>query len=312
MKNNFLLESEDYLLIDLKIKEKIGELGFLNVEVNRYDLEEDSLGRVLEDLDTYGLFSSKKIIVVNNVELLNNDEKDKDVKHFFDYLKNPVSDNLVFLTAKKLNNTKKVVKELKKLVTVLTLSMDINSYIKKELEGYQLESGVIKEISSRTLDDIGRIHEECEKLKMVNYPTKRISVNDVNQLVIKKLGDPRDLTFDFVRSLASKNKEKALKQYIELQDYAIDALSLIGLLASQFLIMYQVKLLEKETNLNQKIADILGEKPYRIQKTRELTSAFTLKELGEVLRYLSDMDLKIKTSDVDGNFLVELFILKFT
>lgn len=312
MKNNFLLESEDYLLIDLKIKEKIGELGFLNVEVNRYDLEEDSLGCVLEDLDTYGLFSSKKIIVVNNIELLNNDEKDKDVKHFFDYLKNPVSDNLVFLTAKKLNNTKKVVKELKKLVTVLTLSMDINSYIKKELEGYQLESGVIKEISSRTLDDIGRIHEECEKLKMVNYPAKRISVNDVNQLVIKKLGDPRDLTFDFVRSLASKNKEKALKQYIELQDYAIDALSLIGLLASQFLIMYQVKLLEKETNLNQKIADILGEKPYRIQKTRELTSAFTLKELGEVLRYLSDMDLKIKTSDVDGNFLVELFILKFT
>ena len=176
MKNNFLLESEDYLLIDLKIKEKIGELGFLNVEVNRYDLEEDSLGRVLEDLDTYGLFSFKKIIVVNNIEFLNNDEKDKDVKHFFDYLKNPISDNLVFLTAKKLNNTKKVVKELKKLVTVLTLSMDINSYIKKEFEGYQLESGVIKEISSRTLDDIGRIHEECEKLKMVNYPIKRISV----------------------------------------------------------------------------------------------------------------------------------------
>ena len=71
-------------------------------------------------------------------------------------------------------------------------------------------------------------------------------------------------------------------------------------------------MLEKETNLNQKIADILGEKTYRIQKTRELTSSFTLKELGEVLRYLSDMDLKIKTSDADGNFLVELFILKFT
>ena len=69
MKNNFLLESEDYLLIDLKIKEKIGELGFLNVEVNRYDSDEDSLGRVLKDLDTYGLFSSKEIIGVNNIGL---------------------------------------------------------------------------------------------------------------------------------------------------------------------------------------------------------------------------------------------------
>ena len=74
--------------------------------------------------------------------------------------------------------------------------------------------------------------------------------------------------------------------------------------------MYQVKILEKRTNLNQEIADILGEKPYRIQKTRELTRYYSEQELRTILRKLADMDLKIKSSDVDGNFLIELFILE--
>ena len=97
-----------------------------------------------------------------------------------------------------------------------------------------------------------------------------------------------------------------------MQQYSIEALPLIGLLASQFLIIYQVKILEKRTGLNQEIADILGEKPYRIQKTRELTKYYSEQELRDILRSLSDMDFKIKTTDVDGNFLIELFILENT
>ena len=60
------------------------------------------------------------------------------------------------------------------------------------------------------------------------------------------------------------------------------------------------------------MADILGEKPYRIQKTKELTKYYSEQELRGILRRLADMDLKIKTTDVDGNFLVELFILENT
>ena len=56
----------------------------------------------------------------------------------------------------------------------------------------------------------------------------------------------------------------------------------------------------------------LGEKPYRIQKTRELTRYYSEQELRTILRKLADMDLKIKSSDVDGNFLIELFILEQT
>ncbi len=82
------------------------------------------------------------------------------------------------------------------------------------------------------------------------------------------------------------------------------------MLASQIRIIYQVKLLEKR-NLNDKeIANMLGERSdYRIRKTRELTGYYSETELLNLMQKLSDIDLKIKTSDIDGNSLIELFII---
>lgn len=310
MKNNYLLESEDSYLVSLKIEELIEKCNFKNSPVHSYDMEEVPLSNALEDLDTYGVFSEKKVIVISNIESLTTEGNEKDIEHFFKYFKDSLDTILVIVTARKLNNIKKITKELKKNLEYISLSTNAADFAKKELQGYTLENGVVKAIVDYTLEDIGRIHQECEKLKLYRADTKRISLSDVDELVIKKLGDSRDLTFEFVRVLASKDKKRALEKYHELEEYSIDAIPLIGLLASQFLIMYQVKILEKRTNLNQEIADILGEKPYRIQKTRELTRYYSVEELRNMLKKLADMDLKIKSSDVDGQFLIELFILE--
>lgn len=312
MKNNYLLESEDSYLVSLKIEELIEKCNFKNSPVHSYDMEEVPLSNALEDLDTYGLFSEKKVIVISNIESLTTEGNEKDIEHFFKYFKDSLDSVLVIVIARKLNNTKKITKELKKNLEYISLTTNAVDFAKKELQGYTLGNGVVKAIVDYTLEDIGRIHQECEKLKLYRADTKRISLSDVDELVIKKLGDSRDLTFEFVRVLASKDKKIALEKYHELEEYSIDAIPLIGLLASQFLIMYQVKILEKRTNLNQEIADILGEKPYRIQKTRELTRYYSAEELRNMLKKLADMDLKIKSSDVDGQFLIELFILENT
>lgn len=310
MKPNYLLESSDEYLISLKIDEIIKKEGFSSAVKNEYDMEEVEFSSALEDIDTYGLFSDKKVIIISHIEALPSSEHEKEIDHFFQYLKNPLDTTLVIVTARKLNNTKKMVKQLKKELEFIPLSMNALEFAKKELDGYRLENGVLKKLVSDCLEDIGRIHQECVKLKIYREDEKTISLDDVSLMVVKKLGDSRDLTFEFVRVLASKDKKKALEMYHELEKYSIEAIPLIGLLASQFLIMYQVKILEKKTRLNQEIADILGEKPYRIQKTRELTRYYSDSELRHILRELADMDLKIKSTDVDGSFLVELFILK--
>ena len=310
MKNNYLLECEDDYLISLKIKEIIEKQGFSSCPVHSYDMEEVPLSSALEDLDTYGLFSEQKVIIISHIESLPSDNTDKDIEHFFKYFKDPLDSILLFVTARKLNNTKKITKELRKNLEIVSVSVDATSFVKDELEGYQLESGVVKKLVMDSLEDISRLHQECEKLKLYASDTKKITLSLVRGLVVKKLGDPRDLTFEFVRVLASKDKKKSLEKYQELLTYSVEPLSLIGLLASQFLIMYQVKVLENKGYSNQRIADTLGEKPYRIQKTRELTGYYSMSELRSIFKKLSDMDLKIKTTDVDGSFLIELFILE--
>lgn len=310
MKHNYLLESEDSYLVSLKQAELIDKCNFKDVPIHSYDMEEVSLSKALEDLDTYGLFSYKKVIVISNIEAITTEGNEKDIEHFFKYFKASLDTILVIVTAKKLNNTRKITKELKKNLEYISLTTNAEDFAKKELQEYTLENGVVRALVSYTLEDIGRLHQECEKLKLYRIDTKKISLSDVDELVVKKLGDSRDLTFEFVRTLASKNKKKSLSKYQELLPYAAEPLSLIGLLASQFLIMYQVKILEKRRLSNNEIASMLGEKPYRIQKTRELTTYYSDQELRTILRRLADMDLKIKTTDVDGNFLIELFILE--
>ena len=61
---------------------------------------------------------------------------------------------------------------------------------------------------------------------------------------------------------------------------------------------------------DQEIAKMLEEKSdYRIKKTRELVALYSEKELLELMKKLSEIDYRIKTSDVDSNKEIENFIL---
>ena len=220
---------------------------------------------------------------------------------YYEYLKEQVSD--------KYDDRKKIIKDLKKKMEFIKVSSDPVEFTKNCLKGYKVEDGVITLLVNNTLGDISRLYNECNKLKIYKINDKYISKEDVLELAVKKLGDSTDITFQFSRSLAEKDKKKALSLYQELLDYQIEALSIIGLLASQFRIMFQVKVLEEKNMRNDEIAKTLNEKSYRITKTRELTRYYSKRELLDLMIKLEDIDLKIKTTSVDANTLVQLFIL---
>ena len=155
-----------------------------------------------------------------------------------------------------------------------------------------------------------KIYNECEKLKNYKMDDKTITKEDVIELVMKKLGDSKDLVFSFTRSLAERDRKTSLKKYKELLTYNIEPLSFIGLLAGQIRIIYQVKILEKRNLRDKEIADILEEKSdYRIKKTREITRMYSEEELLNLMKKLSEIDLKIKTVDTNPNQEIELFII---
>ena len=308
--NSYLLESEDSLSLQTERDYIIHENHFEDAVINTYDMEEVPLENALEDLDTYGFLSDKKVIVIENIEVLKYDDFKKDFEHLFLYIKNPNPDNLLILESNKLNNTLKVTKELKKICKYIEISIDIKSYIKNAFKGYKIDTNTMNLLEEYCLGDYSKIANECLKLKNYKMDDKIITKEDVIELVPKKLGDSKDLTFAFSRSLGLRDREDALRKYLELLSFDLEPISIIGLLASQVRITYQVKLLEKERLSDKDIAATLGEKSdYRIRKTRELTKYYTEEELLKLMQELADMDYKMKTEDVDGNHLIEMFIL---
>lgn len=308
--NNYLLESLDFVALKKEIDKIIKETKFQEAAISTYDISEVSLENALEDLDTYSFLTTQKIIIINNIEVINQDLEEDNIKHLYKYLDNPNPDNLLIITAKKLNNTYKITKELKKRLQYKLIELNPETYIKNELKDYTLEPGVIKLLVDYSKGDITKLENECIKLKNYSIDTKKITKKDISELVVEKLGDQQDLTFAFSRALAERNKKEALEKYKELLNYQIEPLQIIGLLASQIRIIYQVKVLTKQNMTPLEISRQLQEKSdYRVKKTKELISLYTEDELLKLMTSLADMDLQIKTTDIDPNSLIELFIL---
>lgn len=305
--NNYLIEGSDYISVNNKISEIIKKNGFSDASISKYDLSEGLLDDALEDLNTYGLFSDKKIVIINNFDKM--DPLFNKPEELLKYVENSSSLNLLFVVSDKYDDRKKIIKDLKKKMKFIKISTDPVVFTKSCLEGYKIENGVINLLVNNTLGDVTRLYNECNKLKTYKINDKYISKDDVEELSFKRLGDSTETTFQFSRALAEKDKKSALKLYQELLNYKIEPLSIIGLLASQFRIMYQVKNLEEKNMRNDEIASSLKEKPYRITKTRELTRYYSKREILDLMIKLEDIDLKIKTTSVDANTLIRLFIL---
>lgn len=309
MKNNYLIECTDFLTIQIEINKIIKENKFEAASQNYYDIQEVPLENALEDLDTYGFLTSKKVVVITNFDCLDL-SNEKDLERLVKYVKNPNPDNILVIATKKfVIKENKYLKDLKKNLEIISISVDPISYIKNELKGYKVDKEVISLINEYCLEDITKIHNECNKLKIFKIEDKIISKEDVKELIIKKLGDATELTFSFTRALAEKDKKEALRLYQEILNYNVEPLSLIGLLASQFRIMYQVKVLDRKRMSNMEIAKMLNTKEFRIMKTKELTRYYTEKEILSLIIKLSEIDLKIKTTNSDPNLLLQLLII---
>lgn len=310
MNNNYLLECTDSLAMEQEQTKIIKDNKFNKANIVKYDLEESELSQALEDLDTYGLFTTQKVIILKNIESLKYDDYKGDFEHLFKYLDNPNPDNLLLIEANKLSSNSKIGKVLKDKCQYLKVEMNTKSYIRQQFKDYEIDSNTINLLDEYCLGDISKIYNECLKLKDYKSEEKVITEDDIKETVDKKLGDSKDLTFSFSRSIALRDKKGALKRYKELLSYNFEPMSIIGLLSSQIRIIYQVKLLEKERLSDHEIANILEEKSdYRITKTRELTKLYTDESLLNLLQELSDIDYKIKTTDLDANALLEMFII---
>ena len=108
----YLFYGEEEFLIDSEIKKLISKNKVDSNSISRFDLEVDSIKNVIDDACTISLFDGNKFIVVYSFDkLLKDDEK------LLSEFINNIGDVIIVFVASKLDDRKKIVKEIKKIST---------------------------------------------------------------------------------------------------------------------------------------------------------------------------------------------------
>lgn len=302
-----LFGTKDYS-INYEIKKICKNIDDMNI--SRYDLNNDLTSLVIEDAKTISLFGDKKIVIADNANMFTASTS-KDSEIIEDYLKNINEYTyLIFIVhSDKIDARKKITKAIKEKGKIIEFNDDLDavSLIRRLFKDYNIEYSDIKLLIDRVGNNPLIITNEINKIKIYKGNDKNITSEDILNLTNKIIEID---VFKLIDYIVRKDKENALELYNEMLKVNEEPIKIIVILANQFRIMYQSKELLKKGYSEKDIASILKIHPYRvklaIQNSRNYTSEMLLKYLND----LADIDIGIKTGTINKDLALELFILK--
>lgn len=297
---------------DFEIEEEIKKLskGIDEMNISKYDLNNDMLSLALEDAKTMSLFGDKKLVIVDNANMFTGSTS-KDSELIEEYL-NHINENttlVLIVHNDKLDTRKKITKLIKKVGKVQEFNdeLDTTSLVRRLFKDYNIDYKTIQLFIDRVGNNPLIIQSEINKIKIYKDNDKNITEEDILNLTTKLI--EIDI-FKLIDYIVRKNKEKALELYYEMLKMNEEPIKIVVILANQFRIMYQSKELLKKGYSEKDIASTLKIHPYRvklaIQNSRNYTSDILLKNLNA----LADIDIGIKTGTINKDLALELFILK--
>ena len=279
----------------------VGEKDFLDREISKiskdfssenivnYNLSEDNINSVIQDLNTVSLFG-KKLIIVNNIDKL------EEFEELENYLSNPSDNVLILLSFKELDKRKKSTKVIVSKTKYKELfNYDVSKVIKDNLDGFKMLPMASNLLINYCNGNINRIENELEKLKMYKIDEKEITRDDVDKLVKKSLDST---IFDLIDKINQNDKNSIFKIYNELVEEGETEEKIMYTIANHYRLLFQISERIK-TNTDNEIIAIYKMHPYRLTKLKEQVSIVSQNEILKILKKLSDIDIGIKKGEAD-------------
>ena len=303
MEKLYIIESDNQTLINKEI-DKIEKSIKGEFELIKYDLEINTIDDVIESLDTYGLFSNKKIVLAYNPPFLVQKQEDN-LDKFFKYLDNP-SDNILILITPKINNVLKVVKNINKYFKIIKLNdINLEGFVKDNLEDYKMDRITLMYFLSKVSKDLNAILTELDKLKMYKLDSKVILKEDIDLVTRESF---ENTIFDLIEAIIKKDKKKSYELYNHFISSGTEIFQILVLVSNQIRLIYNVKVLN--TMSDSKISEILGVKEYPVKLARGKGINYSKKELLSLLHKLAILDQDIKSGKQLPNICFLTFVME--
>ena len=303
MNNLYLIEGDNEILINKEIDKIIKNLE--NIEIIKYNLVERQFEDIIETLDTYDMFSRKKVVISYNAPFFINVVQDFNENKYFKYLKNP-SNNILIIVNEKVNNRLKIVKESLKYFKYIKINnSNTISFIKENLDNYKMDDSTITYFINKVGSNYNEIEQELTKLKTYKFEEKNIEKSDID-LVCKK--NIQSTIFDLIDAILKKEKKKIIELYDYFINNGTDVFQILGLLASQIRLLYNVKVLSRLSD--NEISGILEVKEYPVKLARVKGLSYKKLDLLNILYHLGEIDEDIKNGKQIPNIAFISYILQ--
>ena len=301
----FLLYGEEPFLINKKINEIVQDES-----VVFYDMESTDFNDIKEEIMSYSLFSNNKIVVCKNCYFLTSSSENKEYLNILgEILKNDFDNKLILSVNSKVDERKKVVKELIKLSTVYVYNKlnenDTINFILQEFEKleYKIDVSTLNYFYNYVGDNLDIIYNEIQKMNLYK-DDKVITKEDINNISSKAIDNN---IFELIDAISNKDIDRALNIY----DYFLlineEEIKLISIIADYFRLIYQTKTLIGDNYSEADISKDLEVHPYRVKLARN--SPISIEEAKKNLLKLFDLDVAIKTGTKNKKTEFRLYLL---
>ena len=170
--------------------------------------------------------------------------------------------------------------------------------------------GKISGLASHTLaeyvgDDTRFAHQEILKLLTYVGYKRQVEIEDVEAISIP--GGQQDV-FKMVDAIAMGNAKSALDHLHGLMEND-EPIRLFGMIVRQFRLLIQVKELMERGYQDTAAAKELGQNYYAVRSMYNQARRFTQEDLDDIFHRLLDIDIGIKTGEIEPDLAMDLLIV---
>ena len=316
---NYLLIGNEIYGQNQRKKQLIEQYVSIDDQMNLTYYNEDAnndIRQLIIQCQTYPFLSDYRVIVYENPSFIF-DSKLLDAKQqqaLVDYLSNPVETTvLIMVINKTVNSNSLVYKKISKYFKIEKFDKlsqnDFEKLVRDDLKtnSVNISKDALDLLLSRLDNDVEKYKNELNKL--LTYGTE-LDYQDIDYLINQPIEND---IFKLTSAINQNDLAASLKVYRDLlTNNKNDVLSIIGLLASQYRSMSQVKLLSQLGYNNAQIAAKLnvsaGSVYYKLRDSLSLSA----KELMNKLNQLAILDESIKSGLTEPVSGLELFIIRNT
>lgn len=309
MKNNlFLIVGEDNKLIDFSLFKILDNIDYDNNNKIIYDMNNSAFSDILDEASTMSLFSSVKVIIVNNFDV--DKVSDDEFSYLEKYIGGKNTDVFIVLICNKIDARKKSYKIFKDNFNIINI-VDINDdnicdYVVDRIKsnGYSIDNINLDYFINRVGNDINNINSELDKLFIYKLENKKILKEDIDLLIVDNIDN---IIYEFTNAIMDNDYDKIKIMYDKFKKDNVSIDYLLISLVGSFRTSLIIKLLKNRNMNNFEIAKIIGKKEFFVKKTLDRLYGYSINDLKKYINKLALIDKNIKTGK-DNIDSFELFI----